>query len=236
MIGSLKSADFGSSYGGSPPVEARIPGLGLPPPTQMINISTNVRSMDAVVNIFVEKPPLSERAEKVARTTGTKIKLTALMILDYGLDAIRFSAHHLDRAANAVTSKRARTKARDLTLAGVRSAAQHGASGSRASMRALKRAYLLVRAAVDEGFDLAMSDGDDVRSAPSKADAILCVDTALRARATLTTPPVVELREGTEVTVYPQHDAPIGWVLAQGPDGEIGFLQLGDLEAQTIVG
>ncbi|MCK6552471.1 hypothetical protein L6R52_41975, partial [Myxococcota bacterium] len=60
---------------------------------------------------------------------------------------------------------------------------------------------------------------------------VLPVDSALRAKADPTAPKLVKLPAETKILVYPTFPAPEGWMLATGPDGEIGYLKRGVFSA-----
>lgn len=220
----LKSADFGSSFGGSPPEQPQIPGLGLPPPTQLINIPTEVRSTDAVVRSSSTLRPASIgiQAERIAKGSIHRARLFAATMLDYTTDAGRFCLRALDRAAKKLGDQDLGAQTREVTLTAVKTTAKYSVLGSRASLRAMQRAYADVRRALDEGY---------VEAAPiTKTTAILAVASPLRSRAAVDGPAVTELAAGTEITIYPQHDAPPSWHLAQTKTGEIGFIATRDLE------
>lgn len=220
----LKSADFGVSFGGSPPEQPQIPGLGLPPPTQLITVPTEVRSADAVVKSSTSLRPASVgiRVERIARGSVHRARVWAATLLDYSADAGRFCVRALDRAGKAIAAQELGAQTKEVTLTAVRTTAKYSVLGSRASLKAARQAYADVRRALDEGY---------VEAAPvTKAPAIVGVATPLRSRAAVDGPAVTELPAGAEVSIYPGHDAPPGWALAQTATGEIGFVSTRDLQ------
>lgn len=218
IISELKSADFGASFGGAPPEKAKIGGLALPPPTESIPIPKEVRSTEAVVKSYVSaRPPIAHRLEMFARTAREQTRSGLFALADYAREAAGFVARQLDRE-----------NVREL----VRTGAENATKATVVSARAVKSAYVTVKGAIGEGIELATEQATGpgqgaplVGPAPAhKKAAKLAKNSALRARANLSSSPLVELRAGATLTVYPEHEAPTGWVLAQASDGEIGFL------------
>ncbi len=211
VIAELKSADFGASFGGSPPEKAKIGGLALPPPTESIPIPKNVRSTEAVVHSYVaEKPPITLRLEKLARTTRERTRTGLLAIADYARDAAGFVARQFDREA---------------VVELVRTSAESATKATVVSARAMKNAYVTVKGAIGEGIELATEQQTEVGPPPAHRKIVkVSVASALRARGSLASLPLIELRAGSTLTIYPQHEAPAGWILAQSADGEIGFV------------
>jgi hypothetical protein len=97
--------------------------------------------------------------------------------------------------------------------------------------RHLRAALLLVHEMIDEVTDGVMAVAGHVRDWASAMNAVggkqrtVCVSTKLRVRASDTAIASRHLDVGAGIVVYAAIASPSGWILAQHPEGEIGFVR-----------